>query len=84
MVRNEALFGCAESMSPDVAAKLAQLADRFAADLQLACGNKCVRLNSLIGSLSVPCRRGTPLTVIAEGEDEQAAARAIAAALRGE
>lgn len=81
MVRNEALFGCAESMSPDVAA---QLADRFAADLQLACGNKCVRLNSLIGILSVPRRRGTPLTVIAEGEDEQAAARAIAAALRGE
>ena len=83
MVRKESQFGFAEGMTPDIAARLAQLSDRYSADLQLACGDKCVRLDSLIGILSVPCRRGTPLAVIAEGDDEQAAAEAVAALLRG-
>lgn len=83
MIRKEAVFGCAGSMTPDVAARLAQLSDHYDSDLQLACGDKCVRLDSLIGILSVPCCRGTTLFVIAEGEDELAAADAVAAALRG-
>ena len=83
MVRMEAVFGCAEGMTPDVAAKLAQLSEHFAAQLQLECGGKRVRLDSLIGILSVECRRGTRLAVLAEGEGEQAAAEAVCAALRG-
>ena len=84
MVRMEAVFGCAEGMTPDVAAKLAQLSEHFAAQLQLECGGKRVRLDSLIGILSVECRRGTPLAIVADGEDEQVAAGAIRALIEGE
>ena len=84
MVRREAVFGCGEAMTPDVAVKLVQLSERCASALYLERGGAQVRLDSLIGILAVDCRRGTPLTVIAEGVDEQAAAEAAAKLLRGE
>ena len=77
MVRLEAVYGCGESLTPDVAARLAQVAEHYAAHLEMECVGKRVLLDSLIGILSVPCPRGTRLTVIADGEDEQAAAEAI-------
>ena len=81
MVRIEAVYGCGESMTPDVAAHLTQIAERYTAKLEMECAGKRVLLDSLIGILSVPCRRGARLTVIAEGEDEQAAAEALTRAL---
>ena len=83
MICVKAVFGCADSLTPDVAARIAQLAERHAARLQLECGGKRVLLGSLIGMLSLDCRRGSKLTVIAEGDDEQEAAAAICAALEG-
>ena len=83
MIRREIAFGCAMSMTPDVAARLSQMAERFQAKLQLECGGKRVLLGSLIGMLSVECRSGTMVAVLAEGEDEQAAADALAAAIAG-
>lgn len=83
MVRLEAVYGCGESLTPDVAARLAQVAEHYAAHLEMECAGKQVLLDSLIGILSVPCARGTQLTVVAEGEDERAAAEAIAAVLEG-
>ncbi len=83
MVRREAVFGCGDGMTPDIAAKIAQMAERYDADLQLECDGKRVRLDSLIGILSVACRRGTPLSVLADGADEVSAAQAVAAALQG-
>lgn len=84
MTRREAVYGCADALTPDVAAKLAQLAESRRAKLELECGSKRVPLDSLIGILALECHRGTRLTVIAEGEDEQAAAEAVAMALAGE
>ena len=84
MVRREVVFGCGEAMTPDIAARIAQLAERFSAGLHLECGEKRVRLDSLIGILSVECRRGKSLAVVADGEDEQPACAAIAAVLQGE
>ena len=81
MVRMEAVFQCGEGMTPDVAAKLTAIAERYAAKLEMERGGKRVLLDSLIGILSVPCRRGDRLTILAEGQDAQAAAEAIAAAL---
>ena len=77
MIRTEAVFDCADSLTPDVAAALAQVTERYRAHLEMECVGKRVLLDSLIGILSVPCPRGTRLTVIADGEDEQAAAGAI-------
>ena len=81
MVRMEAVFQCGEGMTPDVAAKLTAIAERYDAKLEMERGGKRVLLDSLIGILSVPCRRGDRLTILAEGQDAQAAAEAIAAAL---
>ena len=83
MIRMEAVFDCGENMTPDVAARLASAAERYQARLEMECAGKRVLLDSLIGILSVPCLRGTRLTVFAEGPDEQAAAQAIAAVLEG-
>lgn len=77
MIRIEAVFDCADSLTPDVAAKLVQVTERCRAHLEMECEGKRVLLDSLIGILSVPCPRGTRLTIIADGEDEQAAAAAI-------
>ena len=81
MVRLEAVFACGDGMTPDVAAKLTAIAERYDAKLEMERGGKRVLLDSLIGILSVPCRRGDRLTILAEGQDAQAAAEAIAAAL---
>ena len=77
MIRVEAVYGCGDSLTPDVAAKLAQVAERCQSHLEMECAGKRVMLDSLIGILSVPCARGMRLGVVAEGEDEQAAAEAI-------
>ncbi len=81
MVRMEAVFQCGDGMTPDVAAKLTAIAEKYDAKLEMERGGKRVLLDSLIGILSVPCRRGDALTILAEGQDAQAAAEAIAAAL---
>ena len=81
MVRMEAVFQCGDGMMPDVAAKLTAIAEKYDAKLEMERGGKRVLLDSLIGILSVPCRRGDALTILAEGQDAQAAAEAIAAAL---
>ena len=47
----------------------------------MECGDKRVLLDSLIGILSVQCRRGDRLAILAEGEDAQTAADAIAAVI---
>ena len=84
MYRKEIVFGCGDAMTPDVAARLTQAADRYRAALQLECAGKRVLLDSLIGILSLDCRRGTGLAVLGEGMDAADAVEAIAALLAGE
>lgn len=83
MIRREAVFGCGDALTPDVAARLTQLADGCKSSLQLECGGKRVPMDSLIGILALDCRRGTPVAVIADGEDEIKAADVVAKALKG-
>ena len=83
MIRAEAVFGCADSLTPQVAAKLTQTVERYDVRMQLQCGGKRVLLDSLIGILSLECARGTRLTVVAEGPEEEAAAGAVVKLLEG-
>ena len=83
MIRREAVYECGEGLTPDVAAKLVTLTEHFSAKLLLECAGKRVLMDSLIGILSLDCPRGTRLTLIAEGEDEQKAVEVIAALLEG-
>ena len=83
MVHLETVYGYSDSLTPDIAAKLSQCAEHFQARTHLECGDKRVRLDSLIGILSVECRRGSRLTVTADGVDAQAAAEAVCRLLGG-
>lgn len=83
MIRMEAVYGCGDSMTPDVAAKLTAITEYYDARLEMDHAGKRVLLDSLIGILSVPCNRGDRLTILAEGAEAQAAAEAIAAVLEG-
>ena len=83
MIRKEITFDCGDLLTPDHAAKLATLTEKFSAKLLLECDGKRVLMDSLIGILSLDCPRGTHLAVIDEGEDEQQAAEAVALMLEG-
>ena len=83
MVRTEVAFQCGDSLTPEIAAKLAQTAEHHRARLLMECDGKRVLLDSLIGILSVDCARGMTVGIIADGEDEQAAMEAAAAVLAG-
>ena len=82
MVRVKAVFSCADSLTPAVAARLTQVEEKYQSSMQLEYNGVRVRLDSLIGILSVPCHRGSGLVVIADGSDEQAAAEAMRMALQ--
>lgn len=84
MVCLKGAFGADETLTPDVAAKLTQCTERFRSRLHLVCQGKRVRLDSLIGILSLDCRRGTEFEVVAEGDDAQAAAEDVKRLLTGE
>jgi len=84
MVRTNAVFTAAERMSPEIAVRLAQLAEKFDANLLIECGTTSIQLDSLIGVLSLQLYKGKALTVVADGSDESEAAKAIADALAGE
>ena len=83
MVRLETVFAAADSLTPEFAAKLADNTARFHADVFLGCGDKELSLDSLICSLALGLDRGVPVTVVADGEDEVAAAEEIKKVLEG-
>ena len=83
MVRTDAVFTAADRMSPEIAVRLAQLAEKFDANLLIEYGNTSIQLDSLIGVLSLQLYRGKPLSVVADGADEAEAAKAIVDALAG-
>ena len=70
MFRANAVFKAGDGLTPDLAAKLSRHAERYSAHLMLECGQKCIRLDSLIGILSMEMHRGMEIGVIADGEDE--------------
>lgn len=83
MIRLDINFQRDECLTPDIAAALAQLTEHYRAKLLLECDGKRVLMDSLIGILSLDCVLGTPLGIIAEGEDALPAARAAADLLEG-
>ena len=85
MQKMEVVFGACPVVTPDFAARLAQRASRFAAEVYLESGNTRLCVDSLIGILALDLRRGMRVTVRAECADESDAAASICALLsRGE
>ena len=83
MVRLETVFSAELGLTPEFAAELSQVASRFHADIKLSCEGKQLRLDSLIGILALDLHRGVKVEVIAEGDDEQDAAKAICEKIAG-
>ena len=83
MVRLGTIFTAREGMTPDFAALISNCAARYAAKMALECGDKVLRLESLISILSFDLRKGTEIAIIAEGSDEVEAAEAMRGLLGG-
>ena len=81
MQKMEVVFGACPVVTPDFAARLAQRASRFAAEVYLECGNTRLCVDSLIGILAMDLRPGMRVVVRAEGTDERDAAASICALL---
>ena len=77
MVKLAATFRAADGITPDLAAEIIQRASRYEALTELEMGTTRVVLGSLIGILSLELRQGCPVTIVAQGADEQEAAEGI-------
>lgn len=81
MLKREIVFGACPAITPDFAAKLAQRAAGFSAEVYLESGTTSLCVDSLIGILAMNLRMGTRVTLRAEGADEREAAACIGALL---
>jgi phosphocarrier protein len=61
------------------AAKLVHTASEFESEIYIGTDHEEVNAKSILGILTLAASKGTPLNVRAEGSDEEAAVRAIAA-----
>jgi phosphocarrier protein HPr len=61
------------------AAKLVHTANGFRSQIFIGTGEEEVNAKSILGLLTLAATRGTPLTVRAEGDDEDDAVRAVVA-----
>lgn len=59
------------------ATKFVNLASRFASDIRLSKGHRCVDGKSIMGVMMLAASKGTELTLEAEGDDAQAAIDAL-------
>ena len=84
MFKKDAVFNAAACVTPDFAAKLANTAGQFKADVYLECNNVRLCVDSLISILAMDLRKGGSVAVFADGADEQDAVAAVCAALMGE
>lgn len=83
MFKKEAVFSAAACVTPDFAAKLANVAGQFEAVVYLERNGIRLCVDSLISILSMDLRKGGTVIIAAEGADEQAAAESVCALLEG-
>jgi len=76
-VRMETRFQAADSLTPELAAKIANCASSFSSKLSIEINGRVTRLESLISILSVELYRGHKLTVHAVGPDCDTAAQSL-------
>lgn len=59
------------------AARFVQEANQYQSEIYIVKGNKKVNAKSIMGVMSLAVARGTEITIIAEGRDEQKAVEAL-------
>ena len=83
MLKTETVFDACPVITPDFAARLAQCASRYAAQVYLERGSVRLCVDSLIGILAMNLRQGTKVRVVTDGADEQQAMEGVCALLKG-
>jgi phosphocarrier protein len=78
MITQDYLITAAEGLHARPATNLIRLAKQFKSSTSLKKGDKTVKLNSMLNILSLALKGGDTVTLIVDGEDETAAAEAMA------
>lgn len=81
MLKREIVFSACPTVTPDFAARLAQLATEVSSEVYLERGGARLSVDSLISILSMDLRRGARVNVYTDGADEEAAAERVCALL---
>ena len=84
MIRREVRIADHLGLHARPAAKVAELASRYQAKLFLKKGNRMADASSILDVLALACTKGSLVEILAEGEDAQEAAEALAKLLSGE
>lgn len=84
MISKEYLVTTTDGIHARPATKLVRLAKEYRSEISLRIGDRQVRLTSMLNVLTAGVKGGDTITIIAEGEDEQAALTAIDQFLTGE
>jgi len=79
MTREQVIITNKLGLHARAAAKLVHAASEFEAEIYIGTDHEEVNAKSILGILTLAATKGTPLNVRAEGIDEVAAVRAIAA-----
>jgi len=77
MIQRRLRINADDGLQSRAAALLVQVAGKFSSSVWLEQGNKRVNAKSIMGILSLRLKRGDSLLLVASGEDEEAAAKAI-------
>ena len=83
MISKEYLVTTTDGIHARPATKLVRLAKEYRSEISLRIGDRQVRLTSMLNVLTAGVKGGDTITIIAEGEDEQAALTAIDQFLTG-
>jgi len=77
MISKDYIIMAPQGIHARPATTLIRLTKNFKSAVSLKCGDKVVRLNSMLNILSMTIKGGDTISVIVEGEDEADAADAI-------
>jgi catabolite repression HPr-like protein len=84
MVKKDVVIGLDNGLEERPIAVLVQKASKFESSVYLLSGNKRVNAKSIMGMMGMGMQNGETVTVVTQGNDEDAAAEEIARYLGGE
>lgn len=77
MISKDYIVTSTEGIHARPATRLARLAKEYRSSISLKKGDRVVKLNSMLSILTVGAKGGDTITIMIDGEDEQAAYAAI-------
>ena len=79
MYKKNVVVQLADGLHSKVATDFVQSASKFKSSVSIQLEERCINAKSLLGVLSLAIRRGSAISIQAEGEDAQDAVQALAA-----